>query len=303
VLALWLAFSTYYQVEPDEVGLLLRFGRYVGTSDPGPHFKAPFGIDHVLKVPVQRQLKMEFGFRTSRADVQSEFVRPESARPEAEMLTGDLNVAIVEWIVQYKINDPEKYVFNFRDVHATLRLMSEAALRSVVGDHSIDEVLTSGRAAIEDQAKKLLQELNERYDTGITVQQLKLQDVNAPESVRPAFREVEEAKQERERAVNDAWADYNKIIPQARGQAEQALQSAEGYAVERVNRARGEATRFRALVAEYKKAPQVTRTRLYLEAMQEILPQAKRQIIVDSEARAFVPLLNLDARDAREGGK
>lgn len=298
LLALATVFSSYYQIEPDEVGVLMRFGRYVGTSEPGPHFKLPLGVDRVIKVPVQRQLKMEFGFRTARNDVESEFMRPQGALAEAEMLTGDLNVAIVEWIVQYRITNAEKYLFNFRDVDATLRLMAEAAMRSVVGDHSIDEVLTSGRVGIEDQAKQLLQSLSERYDTGITIQQLKLQDVNAPDPVRPAFRAVEEAKQERERVINEAWSEYNKVVPQARGQAEQALLAAEGYAVERVNQARGEAERFRALHAEYKRAPAVTRTRIYLEGLQEILPRAERKILLDSSAKGLMPFVNLDGRSA-----
>jgi membrane protease subunit HflK len=254
-------------------------------------------------VPVQRQLKMEFGFRTLRSEIQSEFARPREAMAEAEMLTGDLNVAVVEWIVQYRITDPEKYLFNFRDVDATLRLMAEAGMRSVIGDHAIDEVLTSGRVGIEDQAKVLLQALNERYDTGINIQQLKLQDVNAPEPVRPAFREVEEAKQERERAINDAWSEYNKVIPQARGEAAQAVLAAEGYAIERVNRSRGDANRFNALQSEYRNAREVTRTRLYLEALQEILPQAERKIVIDSGARGLVPLLGLDGRVQPGGGK
>lgn len=288
------AFSAYYQIEPNEVGVVLRFGEHIGTSEPGPHFRIPFWIDRVEKVPVQRQLKMEFGFRTTRADVQSEYDRPGVAADEAKMLTGDLNVAIVEWVVQYRISSPEKYLFRFRDVDATLRLMTEATMRAVVGDHSIDEVLTGGRTSIENLAKERLQELSTRYDIGITVQQLKLQDVNAPEAVHNAFREVEEAKQERERAINDAWAEYNKVIPQARGEAQQSIESAEGYRVQRVNRAEGDAKRFNALHAEYSKAPSVTRTRLYLEGLQRVMPKAKQTVIVDSDTRNLLPLLNLN---------
>ncbi|MEM6731829.1 MAG: FtsH protease activity modulator HflK, partial [Myxococcota bacterium] len=170
------------------------------------------------------------------------------------------------------------------------------AMRAVIGDHSIDEVLTSGRSSIEDLAKQRLQELNNKYDTGITIQQLKLQDVNAPELVRPAFREVEEAKQEKERAVNDANAEFNRVIPAARGEAQQSIEAAEGYRVERVNKAQGEASRFIALVEEYRKAPAVTRTRLYLEGLQRVMPKAKQTVIVDSDTKGLLPLLNLNGK-------
>ncbi|MEO1481478.1 MAG: FtsH protease activity modulator HflK [Myxococcota bacterium] len=290
------AFTSYYQIEPDEVGVVLRFGKHIGNAEPGPHFKLPFGMDRVEKVPIQRQLKMEFGYRTVRADVRTEYERPRAAAEESKMLTGDLNVAIVEWIVQYRISDPEKFLFRFRDIEATLRLMAEATMRAVIGDHSIDEVLTGGRTSIEVLAQEKLQELNNRYDTGIEIKQLKLQDVNAPESVKQAFREVEEAKQERERAINDAWAEYNKQIPAARGKAQQALEAAEGYRVERVNRAEGDANKFIALQEEYRKAPAVTRTRLYLEGIQKVMPKTKQTVIVDSEAKGLLPLLNLNGK-------
>ncbi len=287
------AFTSYYQVEPDEVGVVLRFGKHIGNSEPGPHFRIPFWIDRVEKVPVQRQLKMEFGFRTTRADIQSQYERPRVAADESKMLTGDLNVAIVEWIVQYRIANPEKFLFRFRDIEATLRLMAEATMRAVIGDHSIDEVLTGGRTSIESLAKQRLQELSERYDTGITIQQLKLQGGDAPEVVRASFREVEEAKQQRERAINDAWAEYNKVVPLARGEAQQSIENAEGYRVQRVNRAEGDASRFNALQAEYQKAPAVPRTRLYLEGLQRVMPKTKQTVIVDSEAKGLLPLLNL----------
>jgi len=286
--------SSYYQIEPEEIGVVLRFGKHVETADPGPHFKIPFGVDRVVKVPVQRQLKMEFGFRTRRADVRSEYTRNKQTYTEAEMLTGDLNVGVVEWIVQYKITDPAGYLFRFRNIDHTLRLMSEAMMRNVVGDHSVDELLTGGREAIEAQSKLLLQDLNKRYDTGITIEHVKLQDVNVPDSARPALREVEEAKQERERMINEAEADYNKAIPEARGVAKRRMEAAEGYRTERVNHAKGDAQRFRDLYAEYRKAPSVTRTRLYLEALSEVLPRAKNVYLVDSKTSGVLPLLNLD---------
>ncbi|MEY4544249.1 MAG: hypothetical protein RL685_444 [Pseudomonadota bacterium] len=285
--------SGYYQIEPDEVGIVTRFGRYQNTTSPGPHFKLPFGIEQVRKVPVERQLKQEFGFRTARSDVQSTYAKDDRATAESLMLTGDLNVANVEWIVQYKISDPYKYLFKLRDVEETFRLMTEASMRAVVGDHSVTELLTVGRENIAARAKDLLSEMCKLYDNGISVQQLVLQDVDPPESVRPSFNEVNQAVQERERAINDAWAEYNQEIPRARGRAEQALQAAEGYAVDRVNRAKGDAQRFTALETEYRKAPEVTRQRIYQETMAAVLPTAGKKLIFDERAKGILPLFPL----------
>ncbi|HEU0092899.1 MAG TPA: FtsH protease activity modulator HflK [Vicinamibacteria bacterium] len=288
-------FTSYYQVEPDEVGVVQRFGRFVGTSGPGPHLKIPFGVDSVTKVPVQRTLKLEFGFRTVRAAIKSEFAppTPETAA-ESAMLTGDLNVAVVEWVVQYKITDPKKYLFDVREPTATFRDMSEAVMRQVVGDHSVDEVITIGRETIALQAKQQLQDLCNLYGIGIDVQQLVLQDVNPPDPVKPAFNEVNQAIQEKERAINDAWADYNKSVPRAKGEAEQAIRSAEGYALERVNKAQGDASRFEALYEEYRKAAAVTRKRIYFETLAQVLPKVGRKLIVDEKARGILPLLQLE---------
>jgi len=292
--ALFLLFTSYYQVEPEEVGVIQRFGAYVRTTDPGPHLKFPFGIETVKKVPVQRQLKMEFGFRTVRSDVRSEFAQPAAAQAESLMLTGDLNVAVVEWIVQFRIRDPKAFLFHVRDVPETFRYMSEAAVRQVVGDHSVDEVITIGRAEIALAAKEELQRLCDLYGIGIEVQQLVLQDVNPPDPVRPAFNEVNQAIQEKERSINEAWAEYNQAVPRAQGEAEQMVRAAEGYALERENRALGDAKRFDALYAEYRKAPDVTRKRMYLETMTELLPQLGRKVILDEKARGVLPLLHLD---------
>ena len=283
-------YGSYYQVEPDEVGLVTRFGRFVRTTSPGPHGKIPFGIERVQKVPVQRTLKQEFGFRTASADIQSSFHKDEKTNAEAVMLTGDLNVATVEWIVQYKISDPYKYLFKLRDVEETFRLMSEASMRTVVGDQSVTELLTVGREAIAARAKELLSSLCKLYDNGISVQQLILQNVDPPEPVRPSFNAVNQAIQERERAINDAWAEYNQEIPRARGLAEQKIQAAEGYAIDRVNRAKGDAQRFVALEEQYRKAPEVTRTRVYLETLAAVLPAAGRKLIFDEKAKGILPL-------------
>ena len=295
-----LALSTYYQVEPDEVAVVQRFGAYVRTTDPGPHLQFPF-VESVTKVPVKRQLKMEFGFRTVSAGQQSQFEETPETKAEAVMLTGDLNVANVEWIVQYRIKDARAFLFHVRNVPETFRYMSEAAMRQVVGDHSVDEVITIGRETIAMQAKEELQRLCNLYGIGIEIQQLVLQDVNPPDPVKPAFNEVNQAIQEKERAINDAWADYNKSVPRAKGEAEQAVRAAEGYALERVNNAEGDARRFDAFYEEYRKAPAVTRKRIYLETMRTLLPKAGHKVVLDEKARGVLPLLQLGTTPAPAG--
>jgi modulator of FtsH protease HflK len=275
------------------VGVVQRLGKFVRTAGPGPHFKIPFGIETVTKVPVQRQLTMEFGFHPVSSGVRSEFAQSPEELDQAKMLTGDLNVAMVEWIVQYKIDDPQKYLFDVRNPERTFRDMSEAAMRQVVGDHSVDEVLTIGRESVAQEAKDELQKLCKRYEIGVSVQQLVLQDVNPPKNVEPAFNEVNQAIQEKERAINEAWADYNKAVPRAKGEAEQAVRAAEGYALERVNNAEGDAKRFTSLVTEYRKAPAVTRKRIYLETMAQLMPKLGRKLLVDDQAKGILPFLSL----------
>jgi membrane protease subunit HflK len=291
VVLLWMSF---YQLQPDEVGVVLRFGRFTRETNPGPHFLIPF-METVIKVPVERQLKQEFGFRTVQAGVRTEYTDEGQHLDESMMLTGDLNVGVVEWIVQYKIKDPYAFLFKVREVESTFRDMSEAAMRQVVGDHSVDEVLTIGREVIAAQAKDLLQSLCDKYETGIDVQQLVLQDVNPPDPVKPSFNEVNQAIQEKERVTNEAWSDYNQAIPKARGEAQRMIQESEGYAAERVNRSQGEAARFEAIFQEYRKAPRVTRNRMYLETLEEILPRMGKKVILDEEQQGVLPLLNLGA--------
>jgi membrane protease subunit HflK len=293
VVVLILLFGSFYQIGPEEMGVILRFGKFVRTTDPGLHLKLPLGIEQVTKVPVQRQLKMEFGFRTERAGIRSEFrVTPETEK-EARMLTGDLNVADVEWIVQYKIKDPYNYLFKLRDAESTFRYMNEAVVRKVVGDNSVDEVITVGRARMALDVKEILQQLCDLYEIGIEVNQLIFQDVNPPPSVKPSFNEVNEALQEKERKINEAWSEYNQEIPKAQGEAEQMIRAAEGYAMERVNNAQGDAERFKSIYKEYARAPLVTRKRLYLEAINEILPKMNKKIIFDEAQKNILPLLNL----------
>ncbi len=293
VIVVILLVGSVYQVSPEEIGVILRFGKFARTSDPGLHFKLPLGIELLTRVPVQRQLKLEFGFRTTRPGIRSEFkVTPETTK-ESVMLTGDLNVVDVEWIVQYKIKDAFKFLFRLRNVEETFRGMNEAVVRKIVGDHSVDEVITVGRARIADEAKVELQSLCDLYENGIDVNQIILQDVNPPDPVKPSFNEVNESLQEKERKINEAWSEYNQEIPKASGEAEQAIRGAEGYATERVNRSRGDAALFESVYKEYAKAPAVTRRRLYLETLNDILPKIRKKFIIDEKQKNFLPLLNL----------
>ena len=292
-------FGALYQVQPEEVGVVLRFGRYVRATDPGLRAKIPFA-ETVLKVPVQRQLKQEFGFRTMEPGIRTQYAAfDRDATEESMMLTGDLNVAVVEWIVQYRVADPYLYLFKVRNLEDTFRAMNEAIMREVVGDRTVTEVLTVGRQEIESRVEGRLQDLANQYEMGITIDQVVLQDVNPPDPVKPSWDEVNQAQQQRDRMINEARAEYNRVIPRARGEAQQTVLQAEGYALDRVNRAEGEATRFEAVQAAYRLAPDVTRRRLYLETMQRILPRVGRKLYVDEDATGVLPLLSLDGAPPR----
>ena len=294
VVVVILLYGSIYQISPDEMGVIQRFGKFVRTTDPGLHFKLPFGIEALTKVPVQQQLKHEFGFRTTSPGVRSEFVVTPDAQKEAVMLTGDLNVLNVEWIVQYKIKDSYKYLFKMREAEATFRDMNEAVVRRVIGDNSVDEVLTTGRDRLAHEAKESLQNLCNLYEIGLEISQLIFQDINPPEPVKPSFNEVNESLQEKERKINEAWAEYNNEIPKATGVAEQAIRAAEGYAMERVNNAKGDASRFTAVYQEYARAPLVTRKRLYLETINDVMQKIGKKIIMDGQQKNLLPLLNLN---------
>ncbi len=292
VVALLVGFNSLYQVQPEEVGVVLRLGRYVRTTEPGLRAKLPI-LEEVFKVPVQRQLKQEFGFRTVEADARSRFAA-EGYTDEAIMLTGDLNVAVVEWIVQYRVSDPYQLLFMVRNPEGTFRDMNEAVMREVVGDRTVTEVLTIGRQEIESRVEAELQPLVDQYELGITVDQVVLQDVNPPDPVKPSWDEVNQAQQQRDRLINEARAEYNKVVPRASGEAEQAILQAEGYALDRVNRAQGDAVRFKDLYEAYRRAPQVTRRRMHLETMERILPEIGGKIFVGDDASGVLPLLNLE---------
>lgn len=289
--AVILIFSSVFTIQPEEVGVIIRFGEYDRTAQPGLHFKVPF-LEEVYRVPIQRQLKEEFGYRTASADVQSTYVKA-GYTDESLMLTGDLNLADVEWVVQYRINDPYRFLFKIRSPEQTLRDMSESAMRQIVGDRTVNEVLTVGRAEVAIEAERLIQELCDEYESGIKIEQVVLQDINPPNPVKPSFNAVNEAQQQRETLINEAKSAYNRVIPRAEGEAEETIQRAEGYALDRVNRARGKATRFNDLYREYRKAPEVTKQRIYMETLEDILPAIGNKIVTDGNGNNVLPLLQM----------
>jgi modulator of FtsH protease HflK len=285
-------FTSIKTVGPEEEGVVLYVGQYSRTVEPGLSFILPFGIEEMKKIPVQRQLKQEFGFRTVEAGVNTQYSR-ESFGDESLMLTGDLNLANVEWVVQYRIVNSYHYLFSVRDAEKALRDMSESAVRKVVGDRTVNEVLTVGRQEVASSVEVLLQRMCDEYENGIRIDQVVLQDVNPPEPVKPSFNAVNQAQQERETLINQAESEYNRIIPRARGEADEAIQLAEAYALTRVNGATGEAARFNSVYAEYVKAPEVTKKRLYLETMERVLAKIGNKVIVDERGNNVLPLLNL----------
>lgn len=322
-------FTTLYSVPTDSQGVVRRFGKYAKTTEPGLRAKLPFAIERVDYVPIMRIQKEEFGFRTLEAGVKSSYVDKNTDRGVLErilkeegenpaeglagveklfrreylMLTGDLNMADVQWIVQYKVKDPVAYLFNIRDKKKTVRDISEAVTKQVTGDRSIDEVITIGRSEIQLEVEKKLQEVLDSYDSGVQIVTVKLQSVDPPERVQPTFNEVNQAKQEREKMVNEAWEGYNKVIPKARGDAEKMIKDAEAYAIEKVNNAEGDANRFMSIYEEYKNAKDVTRRRLYLEALKEILHNAEQIWVVDQKEgdnELLLKKLDLGSKDEKE---
>jgi membrane protease subunit HflK len=289
--------SSWFTVQPEETGIIQRFGAVNRTVGPGLHFKFPNGIERVRMIPTARVLKEEFGFMTTSLDAgqRTKYAAGKKTFKEVSlMLTGDLNVIDVQWIVQYRIEDPINYLFKVRESRQTIRDTAEAVMRQVVGNRLGSDVLTVGRVEVSNEVKEQMQLILTEYETGVRLVTVELQDVTPPDSVKPAFNEVNEARQDRERTINQAQEQANREIPKARGVAVRAVTEAEGYAVERVNRAQGEATRFKAVLSDYKKAPEVTRRRLYLEAMGSMLPDAKALYIVDSEQQAMLPMLSMD---------
>ncbi|MBN2643914.1 MAG: FtsH protease activity modulator HflK [Desulfuromonadaceae bacterium] len=292
--------SAFYKVDTEETGVLLRLGRFTKTAPPGLHMKLPFGIDEIYRVKTGRVLKEEFGFRTEAPGVRTVYSKKDF-NEESLTLTGDLNVCDVEWIVQYQIVSPDKFLFNIADPRATIRDLSEAVIRSIIGNANVSQVLTTERAELAMKAEKELQKILDSYDIGIRIVTVKFQDVNPPEAVKAAFNEVNEAEQQRESLIFQARELYNQEVPKARGVAKSLILEAEGYALERLNRAYGETERFNALLSEYSKAPEVTRQRLYLEAIEKVLPKVEEIYIVDKQTTGILPLLPLRSGSAAGG--
>ena len=301
VLALLVA-SCFYTIQPEEVGVIQRFGKHIGTQGPGLHVKLPWGIDKVTKVKTQFVYKQEFGYRTVPAGARTQYAR-DADRELSLMLTGDLNIAEVEWSVQFRIQDPVQYLFNVRDPIRTLVDAAESSMRLVVGDRSVDEVLTVGREDINLQAREKLQAILNAYETGIRVVTVELQDVNPPDPVKESFDDVNKAKQQKETMINQALEAYNKIIPKARGQAEQTVSNAEGYAATRVNEAKGDANRFLEVFRAYQASPGITRRKLYIETMSKLLADNKTVFIVDDKLKNVLPLPGFLAEMAKEPAK
>jgi len=283
-------FGSFYTVQPDEEAVVLRFGKYLKTASPGLHFKIPMGVDTAIKVKTKLVLQQEFGFRTKSVKGSRTSYQGRNFDSESLMLTGDLNVADVEWITQFQIAEPQKYLFNVSDPEQNIRDISEAVMRRVVGDKLVTEVLTVGRAKISSQAKKLTQEILNRYDMGVRIVSVKLQDVNPPEAVKPSFNEVNAAKQEQEQSINKAEKFYNQIIPEARGLAEKQIAEAEGYSTELLNRAKGDAEKFDLIFREYKKAPRITKDRMYLETVEKIFSTLENITVVDPKVQGLLPV-------------
>jgi membrane protease subunit HflK len=271
------AWTAYYTVPSDSVAVVQRFGKYLKNVPPGLHFKIPLGIDVATIVPVKRQLKQEFGFATPGATDPYQSPRPREQQRETQMVTGDLNAALVEWVVQY-------------------RYVSESVMREVVGDRTVDEVITIGRQEIESEALIKMQALSTKYAMGISIDQVQLKNINPPKPVQESFNEVNQAQQEKEKLINEARRDYNKVIPLAEGEKDQRIREADGYRLKRINEAEGDAARFSALLAEYTKAPEVTLRRIYIETLQDVLPGIRSKIIIDEQTRSVLPFLNLDAQ-------
>ncbi|MEZ5453145.1 MAG: FtsH protease activity modulator HflK [Thiothrix sp.] len=290
------AWSSWYTVPSDSVAVLQRFGKYQSEVQPGLHFKIPFGVDVATILPVKRQLKQEFGFYTEGATNPDQYSN--TPAEESPMVTGDLNAALVEWVVQYRIAEPVKYLFAVREPGATLRDVSESVMREVVGDRTVDEVITIGRQEIEAEALARMQQLATRYTMGVSIDQVQLKNINPPAPVQDSFNEVNQAQQEKERLINEARRDYNRVIPLAEGEKDQRIREAEGYRLKRINEAEGDVARFNAVFAQYQKAPQVTQRRLYLETLQQVMPAVKNKVVVDENMQGILPLLNLDPKKA-----
>jgi len=327
------AMTSIYTIETNSAGVVKRFGNYNRITEPGIHLKLPYGIEKAIEVPVKTVQKEEFGFRTVKAGVDSQYLgvdEIQSGRYSREslvnliresgetvsgsgnlqtiakdliqreyiMLTGDLNIVDVEWIVQYKIKNPRQYLFNIRNARQTIRDCSQAVMRQLVGNGSVDEAITIGRMEYEASGKEMLQTLLDNYETGIHIVTVKMQSSNPPQRVRPAFNEVNKALQQKEQRINEAMKQYNEVVPKTKGEALRMIETAKGYAAERVNEAQGDVNKFEKILTEYQKAPTITRQRLYLETMGKVLPQIPEKWIIEQGGADGGILMKLDLDNA-----
>lgn len=301
ILVLILLFSSYYIVDQKEEAVVLQLGKYSRTTGPGLHFKMPFGIEKNYNVPTQRILKEEFGFRTERPGIKTTYVRG-NFESESVMLTGDLNIAEVTWIIQYQITDPKAWLFNVEDQRKTIRDISQSVVNQLVGDLAVFDVVTSQRTNIEATGQEMMNKLFNLYDMGISVKTVKLQKTMYPEgSVQDAFEDVNKAIQDRIRLINEGKEAYNNAIPKARGEAQKTIKEAEGYAVEKINKAKGDVARFNAVLTEYRKNPQITRMRLYYEMFEEVLKKSTDMELIDKKLDNFLPFKNMETQ--KKGGQ
>lgn len=298
VVGAWLVMSSFYTVESRERAVILRLGKDVGVVESGLHFKLPFGIDRVKKVAVEEVKREEFGFRTEEAGVETRYAEasPE-IREEGRILTGDLNILAVEWVVRYRVDDIRKYFFNLREPSETIRDVSESVMRQIIGDSSVDEVITFGRERIQMEAQELIQTKLTEYDAGIDILDqggVRMKDVSPPDDVKAAFDEVNKARQRKETIINEGESERNSKIPEAEGKKQRVIDEAKGYASERINEATGDVARFKALMKAHEKAPEVMEKRLYLETMRNVMQNVSRKYVLDSGATDVLKFLDLD---------
>jgi len=287
-------YSSFFKITPSEVGVVLRLGEYSRTTPPGLHFKIPY-IDHLYKVDVENIRKEEFGFRNRSPGQQTTFDR-RGYDSESLMLTADKNVINVAWIVQYRVADPYTFLFKVANVRQAIRDNSESVTRRIVGNMDFDYVLSNRDLLAASVKIELQEELNKLFPngmSGVNIGTVQFQDINPPDQVKPAFNEVNEADQDMKRLVNEAQETYNRVIPKASGDAKKIIEEAYGYQAERINNAQGETQRFNDILKEYKNAPDVTRKRMYLETMKEILPTVESVYVIDKDQQAPIPLLNI----------
>jgi modulator of FtsH protease HflK len=302
ILALILLFSSFFIVDQKEESVVLNFGRFSRMVGPGLHFKAPFGVEKNYNVPTQRILKEEFGFRTLESGIVTSYSGQDFTN-ESIMLTGDLNIIDVEWIIQYQITDARAWLFNVYDQHKTIRDISQSVINLLVGDRTIFDVIGAERANIELQGQEMMNALYKSYGLGIRVTTVKLQNIVPPKgAVQDAFEDVNKAIQDRSRMINEGKEAYNQSIPRASGQADQTIQEAEGYATERVNQARGDVSRFLAVYGEYRQAPEVVRTRLYYEMYDTVFGSSEGTDLIDRSLKNFLPLKNMANTPAARAG-